>query len=235
MIQSKESKTISIIILSKTTDESSFNLLEETLFSLQKSQTWCKHKIKEIVVVENSTKEFKVQSIIPIKFINNTNEFNYNRFLNYGVEQLKHKTDYIAVCNNDLIFHTTWLSILDYDYPSMSPKCSLTQSQKHFTKPTMGYRTAQELAGWCIILKPEVWKQIKGFDESVSFWASDDCYREQLLEHNIEHWIIPECRVDHVGVGSNTLKNLPQEEKKKLTFDQVKIYNEKYNKKLFGK
>jgi hypothetical protein len=232
-----------VILLAKTTDNHSEILTLNALKTLHDSNS--SGKIKTVTVVENSLYNWFDNSVIynntfnfKFLFLSKNEQFNYNAFLNYGINFLKtlgiKEFDYIACCNNDLEFDYNWLSILEYNYPSMSPKCSLTASQKDFKNNSLGYRTAKELAGWCIVLKLSTWEKINGFDASVSFWCSDDAYRMQLIENKLEHWLIPESVVNHIGGGSNTLKKSDTSLKKEFTENQVKIFNKKYNQNLFN-
>lgn len=227
-----------IIILAYTIDDRTKNFTLDALKSLELSNYT--NIIQSVLIIENTsfkwdfiTKAFEVNCINLIK------EFNYNQFLNLGIKYLNglyllEDNDYIACCNNDLIFDKDWTKIVLHNYASMSPKCSITKTQQEFTKNTYGYRTAKELSGWAIILKFKTWNTIKGFDEDISFWCSDDSYRFQLNNHHIEHYLIPSSIVTHLDNGSNTLKTMIKQERDKLTIEQAKIFNKKYNQNLFG-
>jgi hypothetical protein len=197
------------------------------------------NKIKSVLVIENSDYQWaNLQRNFELLFINKTEKFNYNAFLNYGVKLINSRfdlqpDDYIACCNNDLSFDKNWLNIMDHGFDSVSPKCNLTHSHNEFRNITKGYRTAKELSGWCIVLKFKVWQLINGFDESITFWCSDDAYREQLINNSIEHYIVPTSIVNHLDGGSNTLKGIDSDLKKELTTDQIKVFNNKYQKNIF--
>ena len=218
---------ISLIILSKTTTEKAKWFLSNTINSLTLSNNV--NLIDEVIIVENSDEKYSFNTPFKLKVLNNTDEFNYNAFMNYGIRHLENPKpfQYIAICNNDLEFHQDWLKTLTYSYDSMSPKCPLTPSQKVFKENTKGYRIAQEISGWCILFKYNLWKKIGGLDESCTFWFSDNIYAEQLKQHNYEHWLITDSIVMHKEGGSNTLKTLPKEEQKKLTTDQKINFNER--------
>lgn len=229
-----------IILLAYTTDENSFNLTYNALLSLKHSNY--KGEIKSVLIIENSNFEWKFSDDygFEVESLNLHQEFNYNRFLNLGIKWLNGKyllkdNDLIACCNNDLIFDKNWLIINHYDYPSMSPKCSLTQSQKHFTKNTKGYRTAIFLAGWAIMLKYSTWLTIGGFDEDFPGWFADDSYAMQLIEHKIEHWLITDSIVNHINGGSNTLKTLDKTKFNEFTINLIQKFNIKYKRNKFNK
>ena len=151
--------------------------------------------------------------------------FNYNGFANFGAR--RGSAGWIMIANNDLIFHDGWLhSLLAAQYPLVSPKCPYDERQSEFVENTTGAITGRHLSGWCFMIKRELWEHIDGFDESVSFWCSDDALIEQVLELGIEPMIVPGATVEHVQ--SATLKAQPDQDE--LTWKQLDIFIKKYGK-----
>lgn len=223
-----------IVILAFSESIENVELTINALISLDFSNK--NKKIQSVLIIENTQYnwDLKNEFSFELNILNLLQDFNYNQFLNLGVQFLNEKfslkeNDYIACCNNDLEFTENWLNILNYDYPSMSPKCSLTQTQKEFIINTMGYKTAQHISGWCIVLNFKTWLTINGFDEDFNFWCADDSYRMQLKENNIEHWLIVDSIVNHVNGGSNTLKKVDSIRNKELTTNNLIKFKTKYD------
>ena len=98
----------------------------------------------------------------------------YNKSLNEGAK--KGSAEYIAFCNNDLLFSDGWLQpLIDAleDYDSVSPWCKLTHRQWwNNAKPNniySSYEVGKCISGWFIMMKRETWEQIGGFDERFEF------------------------------------------------------------------
>lgn len=149
---------------------------------------------------------------------------NYNRSLNKAFKLCQN--DYIAFCNNDVIFTERWFeNMLPYfdTFDSVSP------SEERLSEPFLeGYKIRTHIKGWCIVMKRETYLKIGGFDESVAFWYSDNIYAEQLKKHKLRHAVIGSSIVHHVG--SATLKTLSIEQQKELTTGQRPLFlNRKLN------
>lgn len=149
--------------------------------------------------------------------------FHYNRFANFGAA--RGSAEWIMIANNDLIFHDGWLhQLLAADHPVVSPKCPRDARQKEFTENTTGHVTGRHLSGWCYMISRDVWDQIGGFDECVSFWCADDVVIEQLRAIDIAPMIVPAAIVEHAQ--SQTLAGT--ENRDDLTWAQLDIFIRKY-------
>ncbi len=69
-----------------------------------------------------------------------------------------------------------------------------------------------------------------GFVDCVSFWCSDNAFIEQVKKIGILPMLVVNSKVEHLG--SKTLSG--SENYEELTKEQVKIFNTKYKKNLFG-
>jgi hypothetical protein len=143
-------------------------------------------------------------------------EFNYNACLNYGIEYTN--TEYIALCNNDLIFDPGWTRIenimKENNILSASP-FSLYSTHRHgykvCDKMYKGYWIGHELLGWCIVVHKSIFEKIGKLDETYKFWCSDNAYADQIESKGIEHYLICNCIVNHIGGGSKTIKTVNQQ------------------------
>lgn len=158
--------------------------------------------------------------------------FNYNKALNLGANSCS--ADWVVLANNDLIFHKNWFSAIikankdHHNIVSFSP----WDNNHHNTRMTLdrdiyeGYTVGLEIAGWCIVVKREILKQIS-LGEHVSFWYSDDVYSDELKRHDFRHALIRQSKVDHLVSKTLMYGDTSEEQRNELTWKQRKIHEEK--------
>lgn len=150
-------------------------------------------------------------------------EFNYNAFANRAASL--GEAPWIMVANNDLYFHDAWLHhLLAADHPLVSPKCPQSHKQQDITVNTMGQETGKHLSGWCFMAKRNLWEDMGGFDDCVSFWCADDVVIQQAKKFGISPMLVPDALVTHEV--SQTLNT--KEHHDDLTWKQLHIFIEKY-------
>ncbi len=150
-------------------------------------------------------------------------DFNYNAFANRGAS--RGAAPWIVVANNDLLFHDGWLHhLLAVDHPVVSPKCPRDYRQAEFVENTSGYFTARHFSGWCYMIRRELWQQIGGFDEDVTFYCSDDVVIEQVKAVGVMPMLVTDSIVEHLQ--SVTFR--AQRNRDELTWRNIAIFNEKY-------
>lgn len=161
--------------------------------------------------------------------------FHYNRWMNLGFEL--GTAPFVAFCNNDLKFTKGWAekmidAMYDSKLVSASPWCIHTFGEPEHDTVIRGNITGKTMCGWCIVVKRDWFKNVM-FDESCSFFCSDNVYSEQLNKLNIKHGLVTGSIVNHAKIHP-TVEKFTDAEKKEFVHSQVKIYNKKYNKNLFG-
>ena len=219
-----DNSTIDIVILSYAKTDAFKKLTEDCIKSLYASD---RAGLFNVIVVES----IKGVTYDKVKTIHPEGKFNYNKFANIGIAE--GKSEYVCVCNNDLIFNDSWATqLLKYGYDSMSPKCPRNLLQRDMYGAIMGYETGKHISGWCICLKRKVWDKISGFDEDFEFWCADDSYREQLLNSGIKHYLISTSSVTHLG--SQTLDTEDESRKQYLTTEMARKFNKKFGRNLFN-
>lgn len=151
--------------------------------------------------------------------------FNYNQLMNKGV--LLARSEYICLCNNDLVFQKDWCSNIiqameENILLSGSPLCPINNTGIY--KPTSpiqyGYRLRHELNGWCIMVKREIFNIIGPLNEDFPFWFADNAYAEQLKKHGIKHALVSSSVVTHLG--SKTLHTIDAKTQDALTKGWIK-------------
>lgn len=162
--------------------------------------------------------------------------FNYNKFLNYGASL--GEAEYIAFCNNDLIYEKGWaynlLYALRLGFDSVSPYSHISQAihkSPHMPKTgeQAGLTVKHEFEGWCFVWRRSLWEEIK-LDERISFWCSDDATVEQLKAAGKTHALVTYAFVEHTNNGGHTLKTMHN--RQELTIGQAKIFNRLYDKNI---
>jgi len=189
-----------VLILSNTANPEYYNMLEECVDSLHGY---------EAVVVETNTK-LKGKDI-PLtskcRFIFPDEPFNYNRFLNLGIETIK--DDKILISNNDVVYHKDSLDILSKAldvYDSVSPKDYNNRKHEFFYDgPVEGYDIGVHITGCSIGINRKTLNTIGKFDESFKFWYQDNDYANLLKKHNLKHALIPDALATHRGFSSHKL------------------------------
>lgn len=156
-------------------------------------------------------------------------EFNYNACLNFGI--IHTDTEYIALCNNDLVFTKDWTKITERMQQnkvlSASP-FSLYSNHRHGYRNDgsikYGYWIGHELLGWCIVVHKDIFSIIGKLDESRKFWCSDDVYADQLKSAKLKHMLDCGSVVNHIGGGSKTLKTVPKKVYDDYTINEYNRY-----------
>jgi GT2 family glycosyltransferase len=217
---------LSVIILAMTTTEEFFEMTSNCINSLVASE---RNIEIEIIVIETNKNYFNLGFIYPdsVKVIVPEAEFNFHKFLNIGIKAST--GDYIALCNNDLVFHENWfreILKIKEQYPkikSFSPNGKINDSS-FINKFEIGYKVQTHVKGWCIVANREVFPKIGFLDEIFDFYYADNDYAMSLKCNNIKHALVFNSHVTHLEKKSssnngNNLKN------KKSFIEKYKIPN----------
>ncbi len=216
---------VDVIILSNTKDEKMFDILKQAVDTLHDRDP--DHTFHVYIVESNknisSTFTHRLSEIRG-KFIIPQTEFNYNQYLNIGVRECK--SDYITISNNDVVYYDSWFTNIlrqfkkDPQLMSVSPIDRLWQrhTEQFFSSSKeihIGHRTSYEFAGWCFVVKKEVFKTLGAFDERFKFYYQDNDWVELYNLYSIKHGICTTSNVHHLLSKSHDL----------LKGDEAKLYN----------
>jgi GT2 family glycosyltransferase len=163
-----------------------------------------RHIINVLLIESNKQSKYfypdNVQQIIPDE------NFNYNRFMNVGI---RHSTaDFVALCNNDILFSSGWFSeIVNFaaehknvlSFSPFDPANKYTVENYRIPNVYYGYGVRKEIAGWCIVVKREIFNIIGYCDETFDFYYVDDDYNMTLRKHALKHALITASCVKHLG------------------------------------
>ena len=224
-------QTVDAIVLTNTKDLSLYGMTQRTINTLRWSETDYEFDIK---VVETNEKHLDQGFVYQgCNTITPSEPFKYNRFLNHG---LKHcASDWIVVCNNDLIFTQGWFGKL-MEFHAQNPAIkSLAPFEPNWhvkrgldanTPVFYGYRTSFEITGWCLVIHKDVIDTCKLFDEQFDFWYQDNDYAETIKAANFQHALITGSRVYHMVSGSHHL--IESSEKHRMTNGQHQVFASKW-------
>ena len=140
-------------------------------------------------------------------------------------------SDYVCLCNNDLIFSEGWASKLieamqEFKLLSACPKCPVSTQKLPQRRINVGYNNRQHMSGWCIMTDRKLYERIGKIDEDFPFWFADNAYAEQFKNHSIPHALVPASIVRHLG--SSTLNTLSEQLHHEYTRGLIKKFIAKY-------
>lgn len=222
---------IDCIILSNTANDFYYGITNQTIKTLVASEPNITFHIKLIESNTNSPYNFEFENIEIIK----PNEpFNYNRFLNFGLDQCKN--DWIILSNNDIIYTQNWLTYLLDEYNKNNEILSMSPYEPNWHKgyfPTaldinFGYHAKTYITGWCIVINKKVFETIGKFDEQFPFWYQDDDYGKTIEKHKIKHALVKKSIIYHLGSQSHVLL-ANRGGQHELTWLQKSVFDKKWN------
>jgi GT2 family glycosyltransferase len=226
--------TIDIIFLSNSNDLKHYGLTTRALNTLRSSET--SYSFNEIIVETNT-------NYLDRGFIYNgstviipNEEFNYNRFLNFGLA--KTTSDWVVISNNDVMFTKNWftklmafqkinpdvLSLSPYE-PNWHPVHGLSNDNDCY----FGYRAAHEITGWCLVIHRSVIEKCKLFDETFAFWYQDNDYGKTLEFNKLKHALVVSSRVYHDNSSSHDTVS-SEDQLNLMTHKQANVFYKKWNK-----
>lgn len=197
---------LSVVILAKTDREDLFRMTLRCIDSLYASESFR----PEVIIVESNKNYYESGFLYPdeVKIIIPKKAFNFHRFLNIGVAASS--GDFIALCNNDLVFHPNWFGAMNLvaqknrDILSFSPvgEKPLAKTGKF----TIGHRAMIHLMGWCFVVRRGIFNTIGPLDETFDFYYADNDYGMTLRYHNIKHALVHDSYVEHLERQSEPKK-----------------------------
>ncbi len=223
---------IDVCIVSYAKTDELKSITEEGIQTLLLSED----NIQFNIFVVESNKDVSYNNYPNTKTIYTELPFGYHRYLNLAVRE--GKSDYVVLCNSDLTYEKGWASeiikamVSDPSLLSTSPFCPQTQNLERFKGSNVhyGYIVREQLAGWCIFQKREIYKKIIELDERFDFWFCDDDYSMELKKNDIKHALVLSSVVNHhserIGATISSVSTL--EEKEILTNGQYGKFEQKW-------
>jgi len=209
---------VDIIMLSLGKSQALMDVTNQTIQSLLSSEDPA--AIQFNILVIESNRDLKPYQYPGSTTLYPNTDFGYHKFMNIGLARTG--SEYVCLCNNDLIFHKNWASELikameqDTELLSASPydeNFHMVEGFPKYAEPFEGYMGV--LSGWCIFVKRRIFDIIGQLDERLVFWYCDADFCQSLIKHGVKNCLISSSFITHLG--SSSLKTLNTRENEWLT------------------
>lgn len=194
-------------------------------------------KIKFNVIVIESEKSLAPYQYPYSRTVYPQEPFGYHRYMNIGIEMTT--APLVCICNNDLIFHPLWATellkpLVTYaDIYSVSPFSTAHHTELGYKMNDglkLGYKVREQLVGWCIMMKRDLFRLSGKLDENYIFWYADNDFANTLYVLKLHHVLVTSSVVDHLE--SKTLLKQSSERQEELTEKEIIYYRKKWKHRL---
>lgn len=218
---------LSVIILSYAMDDDIYHMNCRALQSLFDSEDWTDDNLQ--VLLFESNKESTYRYPWPkVKVVAPNEPFGFHRFFNIGIEISD--GEYIAFCNNDIIFHKGWFSAIravadthrkflcfspiddSGDYPKMTAE--QLPRDKDFHK---GWEHQKHFAPWCFVWKRKAFDITGPFDEAFDFYGSDGDELFTLSRNSLWSVVCTKSVVRHLAGQTAIIKQASVDNSYRIT------------------
>ena len=221
---------VDVVILTNSRNHDSVKMTERTIRSLHDSE---KNHTFRVHLVDSGTDQFDVYKEVVDTYIRPNEPFNYNRFINFALQYVKH--DWVLISNNDVGYERGWFTEMMTvhhirpDIESFSPKDPMLYMicfDWHFLNTDglyfENYGVSEAFMGWCIVIKKTALDKIVPFDEQFDMYYQDNDCVEMMKLKGIKHALVRHSIAVHLG--TMRVIDVPSAEKiKKLQEDEHKF------------
>ena len=218
---------LSVIILSYAIDNDIYEMNCRALKSLIESEEWTNENLQVLLIESKKDSAYtypwtNVEVLIPDE------DFGFHKFFNIGIN----KTDgeFIAFCNNDIIFKPGWFSEIKKvsnthkhfkcfspiddsgDYPKMTPEA--LPREKDYYK---GWEHQKHFAPWCFVWKREVFDITGPFDETFDLYGADGDELFTLSKNALWSVVCTKSVVNHLAGQTTIVKQSGIDNKYRIT------------------
>lgn len=218
---------LSVIILSYAIDDDIYEMNCRAVKSLIESETWNDENLQVLLIESKKDSTYtypwsNVEVLIP------NEDFGFHKFFNIGIN----KTDgeYIAFCNNDIIFKPGWFSEIKKvadahkrlkcfspiddsgDYPKMTPE-ALPRDKDYYK----GWDHQKHFAPWCFVWKREVFDITGPFDETFDLYGADGDELFTLSRNALWSVVCTKSVVNHLAGQTTIVKQSGVDDKYRIT------------------
>ena len=225
---------LDIIMLTNTADDKVYKMVKKAVDTIRQSDGL--HDANIILVESNlnSKYEFDVDHYIIPDF-----PFNYNAYLNIGINHAKSK--FTCISNNDIEFTKTWWTKLKnamekHNLDIASPKSTMKIQNHNVQKDYFKHMYTPEsvvkielkkysFAGWCFTITEDVRNWLFPLDERFTYYHQDMDLLMIFNQKNCRHGFVPSSKVLHFGNSSSEL--IPGGKNENLV-DTYQIFHNKW-------
>lgn len=192
-------KCIDVMFLSYSKNEKLYSMTKRAIRSLIDNNPEYKFNICVIQTCDNKFGDKYYFDDESVQVVHPNKKFHYNKFLQIGYNKMKHTSDLIMVCNDDIYFHKNsieeLLKGLQY-FKICSPKNPESRydgdlQSKHKTGYIKGYRTSEHLSGFCHLVDKKIFDTI----------PLDILFHKNFGGYFQDYWIAYLCEVNKIPIG----------------------------------
>lgn len=227
---------VGCVILANTVNLELYGSTQRTINTLQWSIKNYDYRINVVESNNNYLDQGFMYFNTETEVIIPNESFGYNKFLNYGINQLDTDCEWIIIANNDLVFTENWFTKLmefnkqtNHKFKSLSPwepNWHLKRGMDPTKKYHVGYRPAYEITGWCLVINREVIEKCNLFDPDFKYWYQDNDYALTLQKYGYQHALVTKSRVYHMVSAS--LDTISSKNKHHMTDGQIEVLKKKW-------
>lgn len=232
---------VDVVMLSNTADRRIYEMTREAITTMRESDP---DHFFRVVLVETQHPNFMAEQgfdyediCTPIypKAVNADKKFNYNEFLNLGLQLNNNQSQHVVIANNDLVFHEHWFTNLAremhrYTLDVASPFAPGWPPHEAMPKAPdllFGTRTSYEVCGWCWCFRKSSLELILPLDVRFNFEFQDvDIVQQLLAQGHGRMALVRSAKVTHLLNQSHHLL----EDKEGMIAGAADTYREKYGK-----
>lgn len=231
---------LSAIILTNTLDDEIYSINRNCIQSLLDSESWEELGGLEILLIE-SNKEQNYSYTDKVNLIIPEESFNFNRFFNIGIE--KAKGQFIALCNNDIVFSPHWFSEIlkvkeqNPDFLCFSSIDRNYRGMSHDNFPDdhgcyVGWNNKSHFSPWCFVLDRAVFSVTGKLDETFNLFYADDDFLMTLRKFALDNVLVTGSRVTHLG--QQVINKLNERKSYKIIYKKDYPIPDKFLKRGFS-
>lgn len=226
---------VDVIILTDSNSEEAIGMTRRTIHTIKENEP---HHVFHIHLVDSGGFLKHRYEDLVTNYINPSIPFNYNKFINIGLECVKY--DWVLISNNDVGYENNWFTeIMDVykdrpDIESFSPKDPMLYMM-YFSGYFIGnagkynesHRVTESIMGWSILIKKTALDKIVPFDENFDMYYQDNDYSEMLKLNGIKHALVK----NSIAVHQGTLRvhDVPSKAKIKKIEEDERKFRTKWN------
>ncbi len=218
---------LSVIILSYAIDNDIFEMNCRALKSLTESETWTDENL-QVLLIESKKDSTYTYPFPNVKVLIPKEDFGFHKFFNIGIS--KTNGEYIAFCNNDIIFKPGWFSEIKKianahkrfkcfspiddsgDYPKMAPE-ALPRDKDYYK----GWEHQKHFAPWCFVWKREVFDITGPFDETFDLYGADADELHTLSHNALWSVVCTKSVVRHLAGQTTVIRQSAANSKYRIT------------------
>ena len=218
---------LSVIILSYAIDNDIYEMNCRALKSLIESETWTDENL-QVLLIESKKDNSYIYPFPNVEVLVPNEDFGFHKFFNIGIK--KTNGEYIAFCNNDIIFKPGWFSEIKEvagahkhfkcfspiddsgDYPKMAPE-ALPRDKDYYK----GWEHQKHFAPWCFVWKREVFDITGPFDETFDLYGADGDELFTLSRNALWSVVCTKSVVNHLAGQTTIVKQSGVDDKYRIT------------------